>query len=144
MQALSLIQWYITPIKKIGTALLEEVVLQPTVVAVMTRKWQESHSYPNKIAKLLTWLFEKECKIIGNVVTCLRSNCICKKKKMISLFFCNGANKQANVLKRVFDEARLLRTLTYYEWLIKLSLTSASIWFEELALRGGDPPWPLA
>ena len=39
---------------------------------------------------------------------------------MISLFFCNGANKQANVLKRVFDEASLLRTLKYFEGLIKL------------------------
>ena len=53
MQALSLIQWYITPIKTIETALLEDVALQPTVVAVMARKWQEFHSYPKKIAKLL-------------------------------------------------------------------------------------------
>ena len=50
---------------------------------------------------------------MGNVVTFLRSNCICQKE-MISSLFCNGANKQANVLKRVFDEASLLRTLKYF------------------------------
>ena len=53
------------PNKTIGTTLLEEVALQPRVVAVMARKWQEFHSYPNKIAKLLAWLFEKECKMHG-------------------------------------------------------------------------------
>ena len=53
------------PNKTIGTALLEEVALQPTVVAVMARKWQKFYSYPNKIAKLLTSLFEKECKMHG-------------------------------------------------------------------------------
>ena len=42
------------PYKTIGATLLEEVALQPRVVAVMARKWQEFHSYPNKIAKLLT------------------------------------------------------------------------------------------
>ena len=38
-----------------------------------------------------------------------------QQKKMISSLFCNGANKQANVFKKVFDEARLLRTLKYFE-----------------------------
>ena len=52
MQALSLMVYY--PYKTIGTALLEEVALQPRVVAVMARKWEKFHSYPNKIPKLLT------------------------------------------------------------------------------------------
>jgi len=42
------------PNRTIGIALLEEVALQPTVVAVMAGKWQKFHSYPNKIAKLLS------------------------------------------------------------------------------------------
>ena len=41
------------PYKTIGTVLLEEVALQPRVVAVMAKKWKEFHSYPNKIANLL-------------------------------------------------------------------------------------------
>lgn len=44
----------------------------------------------------------------GECCHLLRS--ICNKKIIFSLF-CNGANKQANVFKKVFDEARLLRTL---------------------------------
>ena len=55
MQALSLMQWYnYYPNKTIRTTLLEEVALQPRVVAVMARKWEKFHSYPNKIPKLLT------------------------------------------------------------------------------------------
>ena len=42
------------PNKTIRTTLLEEVALQPGVVAVMARKWEKFHSYPNKIPKLLT------------------------------------------------------------------------------------------
>ena len=48
----------------------------------------------------------------GECCHLLRSIC---NKKMIFSLFCNGADKQANVFKKVFDEARLLRTLKYFE-----------------------------
>ena len=100
------------PYKTIGTTLLEEVALQPRVVAVMARKWEKFHSYQNKIPKLLTSTDWEKCKMRGECCHLLRSIC---NKKMISSLFCNGANKQANVFKKVFDEARLLRTLKYFE-----------------------------
>ena len=50
-----------------------------------------------------------------NVVTLLRSTC---KKKIISSLICNSANKQANALKKVFDQARLLKSLKYFELLL--------------------------
>ena len=52
-----------------------------------------------------------------NVVTLLRRTC---KKKKISSLICNSANKQANALKKVFDQVRLLKSLKYFELLITI------------------------
>ena len=41
-----------------------------------------------------------------------------QEKKKISSLICNSVNKQANALKKVFDQVRLLKSLKYFELLL--------------------------